>query len=44
MSMKLEGSGDNILFGMWVVCLGKILLDLWVLVQFMKTVKVQDAE
>jgi phosphatidylinositol glycan class M len=42
MSMKLEGDGDNILFGMWVICLGKILLDLWVLLQFMKTVKVQD--
>jgi hypothetical protein len=44
MSMKLEGDGDSILFAMWVICLGKILLDLWVLLQFMKTVKVQDAE
>jgi len=42
LSIKVEGEGDNILFAMWVLCLGKILLDLWVLLGFMKTVKVQD--
>jgi len=29
---------------MWVICLGKIFLDLWVLLGFMKTVKIQDSE
>jgi hypothetical protein len=44
LSIKVESDGENILFAMWVICLGKIGLDLWVLVGFMKTVKVQDKE
>lgn len=43
MSLKVEAEGDNVLLAMWVICLGKILIDLWVLIGFMKTVKIQDA-
>ena len=39
MSIKLESSGENVFRGMWVICIGKLFNDLWVLVGFMKTIK-----
>jgi hypothetical protein len=44
MSLKVEAEGENILLAMWVICLGRILLDLWVLLGFIKTVKPQNVE
>ena len=39
MSLRLEGEGDNIFKGMWIVCLIKLFLDLWVMCGFMKTIR-----
>ena len=42
-SIKLEQDGDNLINAIWVISIVKILLDLWVLLGFIKTVKVQNA-
>lgn len=39
MSLKLERDGDNIFMGMWVICICKLFLDLWVLTGFLKTLR-----
>ena len=39
MSLKLEGDGENIFKGMWMICIGKLFLDIWVLSGFMKTIR-----
>ena len=39
MSLRLEGDGDNIFKGMWMICIGKLFLDMWVLYGFMKTIR-----
>lgn len=37
LSSKLENDGENVFHVMWLICIFTIVLDLWVLNGFMKT-------
>ena len=38
-SGKLENQGLNVFFGMWFICIGKLFLDIWVVIGFMSTIQ-----
>jgi len=39
LSLKLEDTGEEVFLIMWIICLGKLFLDIWVLAGFMQTVR-----
>ena len=39
LSIKLEMDGDNIMTAVWVICILKIGIDVWVMIGFIQTVK-----
>lgn len=39
LSGKLEGSGDNVFFGIWFISICKLFMDIWVTLGFLGTIK-----